>query len=465
MSIISTLSIAAQALKVQQLALQTTGHNLANVATPGYSRQRINLVAASPSFEGGMFLGRGVEATGVRAILDRFSEAELLTTHGKVGFSETEHRVLSAIEQAFPTTGGIDAAITGFFGALSDLANNPSGQAERVSLIGRANALKESFRQTRNILLSIQTNLDKDLEAAGRQLNVLTTQIAGLNERIAFSEATGEPANDFRDQRQMLLQQLSHLTGAAVREETDGQVTVLAGHVLLVSGGRAAAVDSSMVAPSGLHLLFFQGPDGLSYDATDLFTNGEIGALLRMRDVDLTDVIHRLDLLAKTIVDEINAQHAAGFDLDGAAGGNLFIPLASVPGASGLIEVDGAIVGNPRLIAAAATAADAPGDNQNALALVNLQNASIAGLGNSTMQDYFLSLIGAIGEQAQTVEGTLDFQNALLTQTQTRREAISGVNMDEEMTKLIIFQRAFEASSRLVTVSDEMYQSLLEMVQ
>jgi flagellar hook-associated protein 1 len=465
MGITSTLSIAAQALKAQQLAVQTTGHNLANVATPGYSRQRVDLVAASPSFEGGVWVGRGVDATGIRAIVDRFSEAELLTVHTNVGFSETEHRTLSAIEQAFPTTGGIDAALNNFFGALSDLASNPSGQAERVSLIGKANGLGENFRQTRNVLLSIQTNLDKDLEAAGRQLNVLTKQIAALNQQIAFGESTGEPANDFRDQRQVLLQQLSHLTGATAREEKDGQVTVLAGNLLLVSGNRAATVDSSTLGPSGLHVLLFQGPDGLSYDATSLFATGQIGAILKNRDTDVPDVITRLDVLAKTVVDQVNAQHAAGFDLDGAAGGDFFTPLASQPGAAGLVQVDSAVAGNPRLVAAASTAAGTPGDNRNALALVNLQNASVPALGNQTIQEYFLSLLGDVGEQAQTVAGTLDFQNALLTQTQTRREGISGVNIDEEMTKLILFQRAFEASSRLVTTSDEMYQSLIEMVR
>jgi flagellar hook-associated protein 1 FlgK len=465
MSITSTLSIAAQALKAQQLAVQTTGHNLANAATPGYSRQRVDLTAAFPSFEGGVWVGRGVDANGVRAIVDRFSEAELLTIHANVGFSEAEHRTLSAIEQAFPTSGGIDTALNNFFGALSDLANNPSGQAERVSLIGKANRLGESLRQTRNVLQSIQANLDKNLEAAGRQLNVLTKQIATLNQQIAFGESTGEPANDFRDQRQVLLQQLSHLTGATVREEKDGQVTVLAGSLLLVSGSRAASVDSSTLGTSGLHVLLFQGPDGLSYDATSLFATGQIGAILKNRDIDIPDAIDRLDLLAKTVVDQVNAQHATGFDLGGAAGGDFFTPVVSVSGAAGLVQVDSAVVGNPRLIAAASTAAGVPGDNRNALSLVNLQNVSVPALGDHTIQEYFLSFLGEVGEQAQTVEGTLDFQNALLTQTQTRREGISGVNIDEEMTKLILFQRAFEASSRLVTTSDEMYQSLIEMVR
>jgi flagellar hook-associated protein 1 FlgK len=465
MSITSTLSIAAQALKAQQLAVQTTGHNLANAATPGYSRQRVDLTAAFPSFEGGVWVGRGVDANGVRAIVDRFSEAELLTIHANVGFSEAEHRTLSAIEQAFPTSGGIDTALNNFFGALSDLANNPSGQAERVSLIGKANRLGESLRQTRNVLQSIQANLDKNLEAAGRQLNVLTKQIATLNQQIAFGESTGEPANDFRDQRQVLLQQLSHLTGATVREEKDGQVTVLAGSLLLVSGSRAASVDSSTLGTSGLHVLLFQGPDGLSYDATSLFATGQIGAILKNRDIDIPDAIDRLDLLAKTVVDQVNAQHATGFDLGGAAGGDFFTPVVSVSGAAGLVQVNSAVVGNPRLIAAASTAAGVPGDNRNALSLVNLQNVSVPALGDHTIQEYFLSFLGEVGEQAQTVEGTLDFQNALLTQTQTRREGISGVNIDEEMTKLILFQRAFEASSRLVTTSDEMYQSLIEMVR
>ena len=141
MSITSTLSLAGEALKAQQLALQTAGHNLANVATPGYSRQSVDFVTAPPAFEGGVLLGQGVKVDGVQRIVDQFSEAQLLSLNANVGYANAQSQALTSVQDAFPTSGGINDALSAFFGALSDLANNPSGTAERVSVVGKANAL------------------------------------------------------------------------------------------------------------------------------------------------------------------------------------------------------------------------------------------------------------------------------------------------------------------------------------
>lgn len=465
MSILSTLHIAARSLKSQQQAIQTTGHNLANVATPGFSRQRVELVSTYPSFEGGVFLGQGVEVAGIRSVVDRFIEAQLLSLNGTVGFTEAESRTLVAVQEAFPTTGGIDAALSAFFAALSDVANNPAGLAERVSLIGKAKALGDSFRQTREILSSAQLNLDKDLDGAVSRVNLLVEQIATLNRQITLDETSGQPASDFRDQRQLLLQEVARLTGASVREEPDGQVTVIAGGLLLVSGSRFASLDTSNLNPSGYHLINYQSPDGLSFDATSLFNRGEIGAILKMRDTEIPNIVDRLDQIAKTLADEVNAQHALGFDLNGVAGGDFFTPIAAVAGASAILQVNAAVITDPRLIAAAGSSNGAPGDNRNALTLVNLRSVAFAALGGNTLKDTFLSLVGDVGAQAQSTESTLNFQNSLLTQTQSRRESVSGVSIDEEMTKLILFQRTFEASSLLVRTADEMYQTLLAMAR
>ena len=165
------------------------------------------------------------------------------------------------------------------------------------------------------------------------------------------------------------------------------------------------------------------------------------------------------------MVDEFNSQHALGYDLTGAVGGNLFTPIAVSAGAAANVTVDTALAADPRLFAAAATPAALPGDNRNALALIGLRDTTIAALGGQTFEDRFLSLVGEIGSQAQAAQSRLDFQQALLSQTQSRRESVSGVNLDEEATKLIQFQRAFEASSMLVRTADEMYQSLIDMVR
>jgi len=465
MGISSTLSIAAQAMQAQQLAIQTTGHNLANVATPGFSRQRVDLASAFPSFEGGVILGQGVEVSAVQRMVDRFTEAELLSLHGTVGFSDAQNQALASIQEIFPTSGGIDAALSAFFGALSDLANNPAGLTERVSVIGKTGALGGSLAQTRQSLTSVQQNLDEHLRSSVERVNLLAEQIATLNAQIATTETRGEAANDFRDQRQTLLQELTSLTGAAVREDRDGQVNVIAGGLMLVGGARFASLRSDTLNAAGLHTITYQTPDGLSFDATAQFTVGKMGSILNMRDVKTQDLIDRLDQFAKTLIDEVNAQHALGFDLTGAAGGDFFTSLATTTGAAANVRVDAAISADPRLIAAAAAADTVPGDNRNAQALVGLQTTNFAALGGLTLQDNLLGLIGDVGAQTQTAQARLDFHQALLTQTQARRESVSGVSIDEEMTKLIQFQRAFEASSMLVRTADDLYQSLLDMVR
>jgi flagellar hook-associated protein 1 FlgK len=447
------------------LAIQTTGHNLANAATPGYSRQRAETVTAFPSIEGRLILGQGVHVTGVRRVVDQFFESELLSLNGNVGFTEAQNHVLAAIQEAFPSSGGIDTALGVFFSAMSDLANNPSGLQERVGLIGKAKALGETLRQTRAMFTTTQQNLDGSLDSAAQRVNVAVGQIALLNREIAQNELANQPANDFRDQRQILLQEVTKLTGATTREGPDGQVTVIADGLLLVGESRAASFDTSQFSPSGSHMLMYRSPDGLSFDATTLLKGGEIGGILNMRDTQVPAFTATLDQFAKTLVDQVNLQHALGFDLNGTAGGNFFTPIAAVAGAAAVVQVDPAVAADPRLIAAAQTAAGVPGDNRNALALTNLQSTPFAALGTMTLKDYFLALVGNIGSQVQTTDANLNFQNALLTQVQARRESVSGVDTDEEMTKLILFQRSFEAASRLVRTADDMYQTLIGMMR
>lgn len=465
MSIISTLSVAAQALKANQLAIQTTGHNLANVSTPGYSRQRVELVSAYPSFEGGVFLGRGVDVAGIQRIVDRFAEAKLLTVNAQFGYAEAESRALARLEDSFPLGGGVDTALSAFFGALSDLANNPSGFAERVSLLGKANALAQNLAQTRQSISADQQNIDGDLTSALQRVNTIVESIAKLNPQIALTEAGGAIANDFRDQRQTLLQELAQLTGATAREETNGELTVTLGGLLLVGGNRHASLNGDSLNSAGLHDITYQSADGAAFNATALFNQGKIGALLNFRDVRLPDTLARLDQLAKTMVDEVNAQHALGFDLSGTAGGDFFAPMSTLAGAAANVRVADSLKADPRLIAAAATATTVPGDNRNVLALLNLQSAAFPSLGGVTLQDSYLSMVGDVGATSESAQARHDFQQSLLSQAQARRESVSGVNSDEEMTKLIQFQRAFESASLLVRTADEMYQTIIEMVR
>lgn len=467
MSILSVLRIGAGAMLAQQQALQTTGHNISNADTPGYTRQRISLNSVYPQNKGPFFIGLGVNASSVIGIADNFLEAQLVSLQSTLGSTGAEQRALANVANAFPVTEqeGIGPALEAFWGAVSELANNPAGQAERVNLIGRARTLGNMLGQTRSTLVDTQVHLDKDLEADVHRVNVILPQIASLNNKILEGEVGGQRANDFRDQRQQLLQELSKLTGATMHEESDGQVSAQVDGLLLVSGQHAASLDASTLNASGFRTVKYVSTEGSSFDATTILSKGEIGGLITARDTRLTDFIDRLDLFAKTLVDTVNTQHAQGFDLNGAAGGNFFTPIAATAGAAGFVQVDSAILADPQRIAAAQTAAGAPGDNRNARALETLQSSVQGALGNRSFKDYFLSVVSDVGQQMQAAQAASDFQTSLLSQVQERRESLSGVNIDEEVTNLIQFQRAFQAASRLISVGDEMYQSLINMVQ
>jgi flagellar hook-associated protein 1 FlgK len=465
MSILSTLFIGRAALTAQQQAIQTTGHNLANVSTPGFSRQRVELSTAVPETRGSLSLGRGVNVDGIRGLVSDFFETQLLNVNSTLGFSQAENRALAGVESAFPTTGGLPDALESFFSALSDLANNPGGQAERVNVIGKATTLGETFANIRSIVANVQTGSDKDLAAAVQRVNDILPQIAKLNKQIVAGEAAGGRANDLRDQRQVLLQQLSSLTGATAQEENDGQVLAHAHGLLLVSQDQAATLDATTFDALGLRVITYRSPNGIQADASQFLTEGEIGGLLTARDTEIPQVLDKLDQLAKTLVDTVNTQHALGFDLNGNPGGDFFAPIAATAGAAAQIQVSGAIVADPQLLAAAQTATGVPGDNRNALALADLKNTTSAALGNTTPTTYLLSIVSDVGSKTQASEQNLNFQNALLQETQARREATSGVSIDEEMTNLILFQRAFQAASVLVRTGDEMYQTILDMVR
>jgi flagellar hook-associated protein 1 FlgK len=464
MSILSILSIGTQALRAQASGVRTVGHNIANVGTPGFSRQRVELSTAPPESEGGVSFGLGVQLDGVTSVVDELLESELVALKSGVGFERAKSRALGSVESAFPLTGGIEAALDAFFAAVSAVANNPAGAVERVALVGKAQALADILRETRSDLVATQASLDRSLGGAVQRVNDILPQIASLNPQIRLAEADGNRANDLRDRRQVLVQELSELLGVTTFENDEGEIIVLTGGLLLVAGDRFASLDDSTLNPQGFRLVSYQAPGGTTFDATGLLSRGEIGAILEARDTDVAGFIANLDQLAKTLVDEVNLVHAAGYDLNGVTGTDFFDPIGAVPGAAASVRVSAAVTSDPSAIAAAQAPTTLPGDNRNALALAALQDAPVAALGGLTFLDYFLSLVTDIGTKAQNSNDALEFRQALLADAQTRRDSVSGVNLDEEMTNLIQFQRAFEAASRLVRVGDEMYLTLLEML-
>lgn len=457
MGIFDVLAAGRSGLLAQQRALGTTGSNIANVNTPGYSRQRTILESIPGSG------GYGVRVAGVEQVVDAFLEARLLGQSSAASGAIARYELLDAVQRVFPLgSTSVGGALQEFFAAANELATHPEDIAVRTELLERARDVAGRLRDAAAGLAAIQREADQRIATGVGDANRLLDRIAALNRSIAGSEAGGGSANELRDQRRQLLGELSQRLGVRTVERDDGSVDVFTRSGLtLVSGGDAARLEARLGTTLGLdgaalHDVGVVAPDG-SLIPLGADPGGEIGARLTVRDADVTGVAADLDLLAITLRDAVNAvqTNAAGRDLDGLVGA----PLFAGTGAADLTVV----LTNPRGIAAAQGLAS--GDNANALALVGLQSAPQPALAGATLGDWFGTLQARVGTAVRGAEDTASMEEGLLAFATAQRDAVSGVNLEEEFTELIRFQRGFQAAAQLISVGDGLLEELIGMVR
>ena len=471
------MNIGRDALRTYELAMQVTSHNIANAMTPGYTRQSIDLEAQTPLSLGGLQLGMGVKANSVSQAFDQYTSRSIQQNTSTLAENDAKATALSYLENIFneATGQGLNQAMADFWNAWQDLASNPGGVTERTALLDKAAALTTQFRSMSADLNQVKQSMNTNLTASITELNQTAQQIASLNEKIVASESNGTKANDLRDQRNNLVEKLGSLIGINYYENDNGSLTILSKDgSLLVNGNQ-----SWKLSQVGEQIYW----NGIPTDLSAKFTGGKIGAWLDIRDEIVPQYLANLDELAGTLIQNVNALHSSGFSLSGATGLNFFEPLTNpVPGdfsgGSALIQLSSDVRGNPANIAAGGLSGN-PGDNENALGILNLQTDNsiqvrkwtYAGRGTNissalqttTMEDYYRSLVGDMGILTSGVTENGDFTQTMIDRLKEVRDSVSGVNLDEEMTELMKIQRGYEAAAKLISISDEMLQSLMQI--
>ena len=456
----SAFEIGRRALRAQQLGIAVTGQNIANVNTPGYARQQLLLAPAPPSGTGSIQIGMGVVVEGVRAMRDRFIEARLQRETAIAGRLNAERDTFSIIENAFgdPTNGGIQQALTNFFGAFRDLEANPTSVPLRTSVIARAVELANAFHQTRARLLSVYQDVQSEMSSLVDEVNRVAAQVADLNRQIAANSGAGTDTSALEDQRNEAIKRLAELVGVSATENPNGMVT------LTFSDGRALvlndrAFELGMIGvPNGVPTMTLDG-QAITIDS------GRIGGLLNA--VGAVDGhLTALDDLAATFAARVNQLHTSGEDLDGNAGGVLFVAANAMPINAANIAVDQNLQNNPRRVVAAAAGAGS-GDASVARAIANLISDSTQTVGTRTgsFTSIYASIVTDAGDMLRTAEDNLAAQQAIVAQVTAQRESVSGVSLDEEAINLLQYQRAYEAAARFLKVADEMTQTLIALGQ
>lgn len=458
MAIFSPLTIGRSALLAHQRALRTTGQNIANVSTEGYSRQEVHLQPAPGSD------GFGVHAGRVERMVDRFIEQRLLEHAASGTGAEVASELHSRVESLVPFgEGGLASSIDGFFGATQRLASHPEDLAVRAEVLGRAADVAAGFRSIAGGLGALQREVDDRLRAATTEINERLREIAHLSERVTAQNVAGADAAELEDQLGRAVHLLAEDLDLRIdlREHGGMDLSLRASGAPLVVGGIAHelghAVGTSPAVGGGfLTEIGLVAPDGQLIDPGAAW-GGRLGALVEMRDQQLPARAGEVDALAVAFASAVNAIQTdpAANDLDGATGTALF----SGAGAGDMQLV----LSDPRGLAASRTGL--AGDNGNALALAALQGEPQASIGGQTFAEAFGTLHATIGDAARRAGERTQVQERLGDALLAQRDAISGVSLEEEMTNLLRYQRGFQAAARLIDASNRLLDDLLGIVR
>ena len=457
----AALNSGRTSLQTNQKAIEITGLNIANVNTEGYSRQTPYLTPYPALNFGDFFIGTGVQVGSVQRSHDVFLDGQIKDKSSEVGLESSMTSPLAELERTIGIgDGSLSDEFDQFFDSWRQLSTNPGGEVERQAVLQRGELISNSFVNVYNETQQNVKNINNTIVSKIDGVNLRLDEIAQLNNRISAIEMSGQEANSDRDRRDLLLKDLSESIGARSFETSNGTVSVqLSNGMPLVEGNKATHIVS-VYSGTDVNLELDFGTTNIPLDRTAL--GGEFRGLYEMRDVTIPDVINRLDQLAYTFATEVNTQHQAGTDLDGNPGVDFFVQPAAVTDAASSMAMN--LTATRQIAAGNTPPPGAPGDNRNALAILDLEQDQLAGLGgNDTLVSYYGKIAATVGvEAARNRQASQGHEDSLI-QLQNMRDGIDGVSLEDEMINLMQYQRGFEASAKFLATVDEMMGTLLTL--
>lgn len=481
------LGIGRSGLNASKKSLEVTGHNLSNVNTEGYSRQRVMQSTAIPISVGGYIQGTGVKVDGVRRFNDEFIDKRLSNALANNSFYEARTENLEQVENIFNEldSDGLNQVLNKFFNSFRELANQPENETIRSVVRDNANLVVKDFRRIRGTLDTQSVNIDRKIENSVAEVNQLLHHIADLNGKITSIESAQGETGDLRDQRDIALRNLSeNFKIHTYVDEKNRFIITAQGIGTLVTGLHVQELgtmtrnknQSSNGMNGSVEIVLKDRP---SQKITDQFKGGTLSSIIKVRNDDLKKLQNDIDGIAYQFTTSVNTIHRQGFvnrpitigadgkpaavDLKGPTTGlDFFKQPLSVEEAGNFIDLSDSVKKDLSNIAAALDP-NAPGDNRVAIAISKLQHERISGEGSVTLEEQYLQTIGSIG--LETGKARLDAEQAsgILAQANSLRERLTGVSIDEETANMVRYQQAYQASAKIMQAADDMFKTVLEL--
>jgi flagellar hook-associated protein 1 len=501
------LETARRGMFTQQSALNTTGHNIANASTPGYTRQRVNFTQTEPYPNVGLNkpqlpgqMGTGVEAGSVQRVRESFLDVQYRGENNKLGYWEARAESYTKMEEIMnePSDSGLSQTMDMFWQSLQDLAVNPSNPGARSVVRQRAVAVTETFNYLASSLNGIRADLKNEITVTEKEINSLSEQINNINNQIASVEPHGLLPNDLYDERDRLIDQLSSLVNIKVDYTSSG------GNASTLAEGKAniTLLDANgvslgqLVNGTGFNKLTvnFNGTDefvktvqlgATQLDFQQFSSTGKLRAIVESYGYenssgDITgvypDMLAELDNMAYMFAYQFNLQHQDGATPNQINGTttddtpaffsdteNGEVDIANKKGMASRLQVSDQIMASLDNIATSSKENPTMGDSTNISELAEIINKPFK-YGNNTessFRNYYEVLVGGMAVDSQEAARLSANSGTLRQAVEERRMSVSSVSLDEEMTNMIQFQHAYNASARMITLQDEMLDKII----
>ncbi|MEJ5063846.1 flagellar hook-associated protein FlgK [Erwinia sp. MYb375] len=453
----SLFNIGYSGIRAAQTQLNVTALNTANLATPGYTRQRVEQMAIGPMGQVRFDSGSGVAVTSIRRMADQFLIGQVWRTNSEGNFYATAQNYLGQLETLVGSeTSGLGEGLDNLFGALSGATERPENQAMRQNVLSNAKMLATRFNKLQEFFNKQHSDIRTQQQNSIGSINVLSTNIADYNKKIIESEAQGGDTSVLRDQRDELVKQLSGFIDVRINETPEGSYTVaLNSGQPLVSGSTAGKLvfDES----GGNRRL------SLSFSTTsfsvDMDCGGALGGLYQYETETLNGMEESVQGMAKSLANAFNSQLAAGFDSQGNPGKPLFsFDLTNPNGMLGITDLTWDEL-------AFSSIPDASGNNDNLQALIKIANLTmdIPGMGNTSLSNASATMVGTVAAHSRDNQAALEAASTLLTQAENDRSNYSSVSEDEEAINLIVYTKAYQSNMKVISTGDQIFNDLLAL--
>jgi len=445
MSILRIFETSKRSLLSHQSAINTTANNIANVYAEGYNRRSVDLSKLSLGF------GNMSESSVIR-VKNSFLDNQIWFENQALGKQSVSEMLLNQVESVFgePGDSGLSNILNEFWNSWTNLSNNPESDSARSLVRDKGELLSNTFNRLDKNLKNLQTQSANELQHKVNEINQLVNQLGTVNSKIDIHRS-----DDLLDQRDILIMELSQKIDVHITETETGRVEVLSGGHILVSEDFVNQLKLKLSQKQNgtfkAEIKTIQGDKNLS------IKSGEIGGLLEFHNDHISRFIQSIDKLAVSLANAINEFHVEGYNLKGLSGWNFFNE--SVSGA-GDISLTPEILSDASLISTSSDSS-AQGNGSVAQSIADLQYDGI--IEEKTISDQYNTIIADVGNRVQESTFIRQNQEKIVSQLHIKKASISGVSLDEEMTQLIQYEQAYEASARMISTIDELMQTILSM--